>query len=114
MLSFFEKQLITQLSLKDNGNHNSKINFLNCIVSRLQKIDLLEFHRSIALRQRQSYIKVRENIPDDTLFLDFDFKMKIKIGMSPEQASYEFYNLKTRFVLGKKFLNNKRAFVFIY
>ena len=100
MLSFFEKKLIIHLSGKNNENNESKN--LNAIVTRLQKIELLEFHRSIALRQRQSYIKFRENFQDDTLFIEFDFKMKIQIGMSPEQVSYEFYNLKSRYVLGKK------------
>ena len=101
MLSFFEKKLIGHLSENINGKYSSKTNYLNSIVSRLQRIELLEFHRSIAERQRQSYNKLRENFQDDTLFLDFDFKMKIQIGMSPEQVSYEFDNLKTRYVLGK-------------
>jgi len=73
---------------------------LDSIVKRLKKIELLEFHYSIAQRQKHSYVSLLENIPEETLVFDFDFKMKIKIGMSPEQISYEFYQQKSRFVLG--------------
>ena len=67
---------------------------------KLNKIELLDYHFSIAKRQRESYNFLKNNLTEDSIFLEFDFKEKIKIGLSPEQVSQEFYNLKTRFVLG--------------
>ena len=69
-------------------------------MKRLRKLELLEFHFSIAQRQRQCYLSLKENVDEETLFIDFDFKMKIKIGLSPEQVSYEFFKQQSRFVLG--------------
>ena len=43
---------------------------------------------------------MKENLPDDVLFIELDWKQKIKIGMSPRQVSREFYNQQSRTILG--------------
>lgn len=95
---FFEKKMTLELV---NTSRSHKLAELDTIVKRLRKLELLEFHYSIAQRQRKCYLNFKDNIDEETLFIDFDFKMKIKIGMSPEQVSYEFFKQQTRFVLGR-------------
>ena len=95
---FFEKYIL-DLRLADQL---SEIKLINSIRNRLDEIDLLDYHSLIAKRQRESYNYLKENFSDDVIFIELDFKMKIKIGMGPEQYSQEFYNQKTRYCLGKK------------
>ena len=70
------------------------------ILDRLNKIEILDYHRSIAERQRKSYETMKMNLNEDSLFIEIDFKQKIKIGLSPRQINSEFYNQKQRIVLG--------------
>lgn len=90
-------RLSRELKTGQNLNH---LKFLDSTLARLDKIEILEYHASIAKRQRESYNYLKENFTDDVIFIELDFKMKIKIGMGPEQYSQEFYNQKTRYCLG--------------
>jgi hypothetical protein len=94
---FFQKKLLNELKTSQNINH---IRYLDQTVKRLSKIELLDYHHSIAQRQRESYKYLIENFSEETLFIELDFKMKIKFGMGPEQTSQEFYQQKSRFCLG--------------
>jgi len=96
--SFFDQFYIQ--FLKKNTHSINQLKKLNNLMHKLNKIELLDYHFSIAKRQRESYNFLKNNLTEDSIFLEFDFKEKIKIGLSPEQVSQEFYNLKTRFVLG--------------
>ncbi len=96
---FFRKRLSWELKAGQNINN---LKFLDSTLARLNKIELLDYHASIAKRQRESYNNLKENFSDDVIFIELDFKMKIKIGMGPEQYSQEFYNQKTRYCLGIK------------
>ena len=73
---------------------------IKSIINRLNKIEILNYHQSIAQRQRKSYETMKMNLSEDTLFIEIDFKQKIKIGLSPRQINSEFYNQKQRIVLG--------------
>ena len=46
------------------------------------------------------YINQKDRLPHDYLFIEIDWKQKIKIGMSPRQVSREFYSQQQRTVLG--------------
>ena len=96
---FLSKRLIELL--KNESNDESEIKEINSLISKIKKVELLDFHHSISKRQRESYNFLRTNIPNDTIFIEFDFKEKIKIGMSPEQISQEYFNMKSRYVLGE-------------
>ena len=92
-----EKKII---SLLNENKSAVDINHIENLVQKLKKIELLDFHYSIAKRQRERFNYLKHNVPEDSIFIVFDFKEKVKIGLSPEQMSQEFYNLKSRFVLG--------------
>jgi hypothetical protein len=66
----------------------------------LKKINLLDWHRSIATRQRASYNTMKSNFPKDSIFIELDYKQKVNIGLSPRQPSEEYYNQKQRSILG--------------
>ena len=95
---FLSKRIIELL--KNESTEESEIKETNSLISKIKKVELLDFHYSIAKRQRESYTFLRTNIPNDTIFIEFDFKEKIKIGMSPQQISQEYFNMKSRYVLG--------------
>jgi len=97
MRSWLDKHVIELLK---SGFDENEIIKANNLIEKLKKVELLDFHKSIAQRQRDSYNYLRANVPEDTLFIEFDFKEKVKVGLSPEQISQEFFNLKTRYVLG--------------
>lgn len=101
--AFFRKRLVHELK---TGQNLSYLKIIDNALQRLNKIELLDYHSSIAKRQRESYNYWSKNFPEDAIFIDLDFKMKIKIGMGPEQCSQEFYNQKARFCLGKKYCSS--------
>ena len=86
------------------GKNVANLEFLDKAIKRINKIELLDYHATIAQRQRESYNYWIKNFHDDTVFIELDFKMKIKIGMGPEQVSQEFYNQKSRYCLGNELL----------
>ena len=70
------------------------------IVKLLIEAELLIEHIENANRQRASYIKSKQNLDEDTLFIEIDWKENFKIGMSPRQVSSEFYSQKPRTCIG--------------
>jgi len=76
------------------------MDLINSLTECLDKIKLLDYHYSCANLQRKSYIEAKKNLKDDEILIEFDFKQKIKIGLSPRQVSSEFYRDKSRYVLG--------------
>ncbi len=97
------------INLLKSNSKSDQINDVKKILERLKKIELLDFHYNISRRQRDSYNRLKQNVPDDTVFLELDFKERIKIGLSPEQISQEFYRLKSRYVLGNMYNLIKRT-----
>lgn len=73
---------------------------IKCIMDNLVNLETLEYHRLIAEKQRSSYKHMKENVSKDTLFIELDYKEKLKIGLSPVQISKEFYAQKQRTLLG--------------
>ena len=94
--TFFEMYILT-LKLDDQLN---EIKLINSIRNRLNEIQLLDYHKLIAKRQRNSYIQMKKNLPEGSILIEIDFKQKIKIGMSPKQINSEFYKQKLRYFLG--------------
>ena len=70
------------------------------ITECLNRIKLLDYHYSIATLQRKSYVESKNNIKDGQIFIEMDFKQKIRIGMSPRQINSEYFKQQLRFVLG--------------
>ena len=66
----------------------------------LKKIKLLDYHQSIANLQRRNYSDAKKNLQDGEIFIEIDFKQKIRIGMSPRQINSEFFKAKLRYLLG--------------
>jgi hypothetical protein len=64
---------------------------------------ILDFHRKLANTQREAYNDMKKNkdILRDSILIDFDFKQKIVIGLSPRQTNEEFYEQKQRCLFGK-------------
>ena len=62
----------------------------------------MHFHKNVARCQREAYNEHRTNINilRDKILIEFDFKQKIVIGLSPRQISEEYYNLIQRSCLG--------------
>ena len=81
-------------------SENIKSKICNDILKRLDKIEILDWHHSIATRQRIKYNSMKEKLPEDYIFIEIDFKQKIVIGMSPRQIGQEYYNQQQRTVLG--------------
>jgi hypothetical protein len=92
---FFDRK-ITEFNIETQYNH---INLINSIRKRISEIELLDYHHSIAQRQRKSYVDMKENLPEGSLLIEIDFKQKIKIGLSPKQINSEFYRQKSRYFL---------------
>ena len=85
-------------NLLQNGEIKSIV--CNDILKRLDKVEILDWHQSIATRQRNKYNNMKEKLPEDYIFIEIDFKQKIVIGMSPRQIGKEYYNQQQRTVLG--------------
>ena len=62
----------------------------------------LIFHKNVAYFQRKAYNDhhtIKEKLRNK-LMIEFDFKQKIVIGMSPRQVNDEYYNQVQRTCLG--------------
>ncbi|CAF1115489.1 unnamed protein product, partial [Brachionus calyciflorus] len=66
----------------------------------VQYINQLDFHKTVASRQREAYNQMKNNLESDYILIEIDWKQKILIGMSPRQTSLEYRNQKTRTLLG--------------
>ena len=88
------------ITIKNYFSKNGKVSMKLHIENIIEKIEILDWHFSIGKRQRDSYNKMKKDLPEDYLFIELDFKQKILIGMSPRQINREFYNQQQRSVLG--------------
>ena len=70
------------------------------IIKACDKIETLDWHYTVANRQRVSYADMKADLKEGYLFIEFDYKQKITIGLSPRQQTEEYYNQKQRSVLG--------------
>ena len=72
------------------------------LCENLYNYEAILFHKNIAHHQRMAYSNSRKNIEKirTELLIELDFKQKFVIGMSPRQASSEYYEQKSRSCLG--------------
>ena len=64
---------------------------------------VIEFHKQIANFQRKAYknhLQNHNNILNTSILIEFDYKQKISIGLSPRQVSSEYRNQQVRSCLG--------------
>lgn len=54
---------------------------LRNFLDTFKNIESIDFHLSIAKRQRDSYNFMRENLEKDYIFIEMDWKQKITIGL---------------------------------
>ena len=66
----------------------------------MENIENLDWHYTMAKRQRNSYVEMKANVPDGYLFIELDYKQKLTIGLSPRQPTEEYYNQRQRTFLG--------------
>ena len=92
----FEKEKATLQTQPNQKNEELFFSIKDC----LNKIKLLDYHYSVANLQRKSYVESKNNLKNGQLFIEMDFKQKIRIGMSPRQINSEFFKQRLRFVLG--------------
>ena len=73
------------------------------VLSKINDMVAIQFHRKISQIQRESYNRMRkdENVLKNTLLIDIDFKQKIVIGSSPRQISSEYFMNIQKSLLGE-------------
>ena len=78
---------------------------LRLIIESLNEYIIVLGHQEVARVQRESYNFQRKSkeILRNNLLIEMDFKQKIAIGLSPEQANREFYKQELKSCLGKVF-----------
>jgi hypothetical protein len=106
-MEFFQESNISNLDIVKN--------FFNCdkrtdecktqAMKMLKQLNIIDFHRKIAETQREAYNKMRKDksLLREAILIDFDFKQKIVIGISPRQTNDEYYKQKLRSLLGNFF-----------
>jgi hypothetical protein len=107
-LSFNEEYTINNLSMFFNKLNENSPSFdknnelkLEPILEKIKDLRSIEYHKSIADRQRLSYNKQRKDIDflEGKILIDIDFKEKIILGKSPRQLnSYFFDNDKKKVI----------------
>ncbi|CAF0871784.1 unnamed protein product, partial [Brachionus calyciflorus] len=91
--SNFESILCNLSNLAENEE-------LNEFRKLIKDIEYLDFHKSIAKRQREAYNLMKNTLAEDYILIEIDWKQKILLGLSPRQTNSEFWNQKTRTLLG--------------
>ena len=61
-------------------------------ITMIKDYQEVEFHRSVARRQRSIYNEQRKDgkLLSDKILIEFDFKMKIKVPIGPKEVEYPF------------------------
>jgi hypothetical protein len=62
-------------------------------ITMIKDYQELEFHRSVARRQRSIYNEQRKDgkLLSDKILIEFDFKMKIKVPIGPKEVENAFF-----------------------
>ena len=62
-------------------------------ILKINDLRSIEFHKSIASRQRKSYNFLRDdpNLLQGKIMIELDYKSKIRLGIGPRQPNQEFY-----------------------
>ena len=78
LLDFFENPLRIQQSEEK--------------ITMIKDYQEVEFHRSVARRQRSIYNEQRKDgtLLSGKILIEFDFKMKIKVPIGPKEVEYPF------------------------
>jgi hypothetical protein len=76
----------------NNPRENLLINDAS-VQERIADLKLIEFHKSIADRQRKSYNKQRLNVDElnGKILIEIDYKQKINLGEGPRQLGSEYF-----------------------
>ncbi len=104
-MEYFKETCFTNINeLKKFFEEKSEIpqNIKGQIIDFIRENKLIEFHRKLSKVQRESYAKMQKDksLLTNSILIDFDFKQKILIGMSPRQTNDEYYVQKQRNVFG--------------
>ena len=61
-------------------------------ITMIKDYQEVEFHRSVARRQRSFYNEQRKDgtLLSGKILIEFDFKMKIKVPIGPKEVEYPF------------------------
>ena len=97
-------------------NINDSLLKIKDIILKINDLKSIEFHKSIAKRQREVYNKLRDNtkmrdkkLLKGKILIELDYKSKIRLGIGPRQLNKEFF-LSTKKVsclgFGIYYLNN--------
>lgn len=72
--------------------------------NKVQQLQLIEFHKSSAVRQKEVYNRYRtdpEFLGENSILIDVDYKQRIYFGKnSPRQLTEEFYSYGSCSLLG--------------
>ena len=77
---------------------------ISCHLKDAKDYQEYEFHKTIALKQREIYKNQKTNklLLKDNILIEMDFKQKIIIGQGPRQVNAQYYDNRKRTFLGKK------------
>ena len=81
----------------------TKESYYHSISTDLNYYQLIKFHQNVASRQRsvyQNHINNTNNVLNNKILIEVDFKQNIIIGLSPRQVSSEYRLQQTRSCLG--------------
>ncbi|CAF0844074.1 unnamed protein product [Brachionus calyciflorus] len=92
---------LEELSSDERLVLETKLENLNGIISEIKDFETILFHKNVARSQRSTYNEQKNaDFLKDKVFIEVDFKQKIKIGLSPRQINSEYYNQISRSCLG--------------
>ena len=104
--SNFIKHKIDELKEEaDSAHKQNKLDYYTKLTKTLNEYESVLAHKKIADTQREAYNQQRQDkqLLADSLLIEVDFKQKIPIGLSPAQASSEYYHQELRSCLGNFF-----------
>ena len=85
-----------------NAKYTENNEEIAIIIARIDEFQEIEFHQSVAKRQRNCYNAdlVNKELLKSSIIIDMDFKQKIVIGMGPQQVSSDYYDQQQRALFG--------------
>lgn len=89
-------------NIKEFLHKKTPSDIVNQSIEKIQSLEYIQFHYTIAKRQRTSYKKMLTDtqLLQENLLIEIDYKQKILIGLSPRQTSGEYYKQQQRNFLG--------------
>jgi hypothetical protein len=114
----FNAAVRVKSSMNANTNDEIQIELNKLYNSHKSSLELINdyeqiiFHQNVSKIQRLCYTNTLKSIETLTgkIFIELDYKQRMRIGMSPRQVGQEYYNQIMRSCLGEKY-KNKLFFV---